>query len=274
KARRHGGTEARTILEELAATERSRFGAWQIESYDSLDSTQRRVAERMKDAPRDRCVIVAERQSAGRGRRGARWESPRGGLWFSFSLLTGGSADPMLNLLVALAARDAVAELAGARGVELRLEWPNDLAAAGGKWGGVLCDASAVAPGKTLLLFGVGLNLAIPRGQLPELDQPITSIEAEFGASPFPAAALSRILPEIDLKLAADRDRGRGHSVAEVARAMRTIGRRVCWRDASGARREGFATALGNDGGLHVDVQGGGSIVLTSGEVRQIVDMP
>ena len=143
---------------------RGRFGR-PYRYHGTLPSTQdelRRLAE--AGAP-EGTVVLAERQTAGRGRRGRRWESPGGGLYFSVLLR------PALGLdrlpLLPLAAGVGLVRAAGVGG----LKWPNDLVVFSGggfrKLGGVLLEAEVLGEELHYALLGVGLNVAeegLPEG--------------------------------------------------------------------------------------------------------------
>ncbi len=249
---------------------------WTLELHDSLPSTQRALEERMAIAPRDRHVIIAAEQSAGRARRGNRWESPRGGLWCSFSLGGRARPDPFLSLVVALAARDALSELLPP--ARLGLKWPNDLVAGGRKWGGLLSTTHACG-GRWNLLFGLGLNLDIPARALADVEPPATSLRAEFGRSPSPLEALPRILSRLDAYLAADEERGREPLRARVASSLVTLGRNISWQEVAGAERgarprRGRALSLEADGGLRVRLEDGSEITLRNGPVHHVRALP
>jgi BirA family biotin operon repressor/biotin-[acetyl-CoA-carboxylase] ligase len=102
-------------------------------------------------------VVVADHQTAGRGRLSHRWEAPPGtALLVSFVL----APDPLLSLAAGVAAAEACA-----RGV--RLKWPNDLLLDGRKVGGILVEAS---PSKAIC--GIGINLSWAPEGAAELDEP------------------------------------------------------------------------------------------------------
>jgi BirA family biotin operon repressor/biotin-[acetyl-CoA-carboxylase] ligase len=102
-------------------------------------------------------IVVAEHQTAGRGRLAHRWEAPRGtALLVSFVL------DP--NPLLSLAAGVAAAEACGG---DVRLKWPNDLLLAGRKVGGILVEATP-----TKAICGIGINLTWAPDGAAQLDQP------------------------------------------------------------------------------------------------------
>ena len=158
-----------------------RFGApplvLRIES--EVDSTNDRLLA-MPASQRHRMALLAEHQTAGRGRRGRQWVSPCGRniyLSLGWTFETGASALGCLPLVVALAACDALAQ-AGL--TDHRVKWPNDLMLDGRKLGGCLVDIQGDAKGPCHAVMGVGLNLYMPSG-LPEaaaIDQPWTDLGA------------------------------------------------------------------------------------------------
>ena len=112
-------------------------------------------------------VVVADRQTQGRGRRGRAWASPEGGLWMSVVSRPGlpAGAAGRLGAAMALAAAEAVA---GLTGDEVRVKWPNDVVVKARKCGGVLVetrvDGSLIAA--AVLSLGLNANLAV--AALPE----------------------------------------------------------------------------------------------------------
>lgn len=103
-------------------------------------------------------VVVAARQTRGRGRLGRPWASPPGGLWCSVLLRPGGGPPGLLSLAVGVAAAEAVE----AAGVPAALRWPNDVLVAGRKVAGVLLEAAGAA-----VVAGVGINVRVALEALP-----------------------------------------------------------------------------------------------------------
>lgn len=126
-----------------------------------VDSSNTQLALSRRNDQRAQ-VLLAEAQSAGRGRRGRAWRSPPGsGIYLSLawrfeSGLTGLAA---LSLVAGLAAASVLREL-GAAGVGLK--WPNDLWAGEAKLGGILIDISGTAEGPCEAIIGLGLNVDLP----------------------------------------------------------------------------------------------------------------
>jgi BirA family biotin operon repressor/biotin-[acetyl-CoA-carboxylase] ligase len=213
--------------------------------------------------------VLADYQTAGRGRRGREWHSPPGaGLYLSVVL----SADDLHASLslVTLAAGVAVAKaIAGVAGLPIELKWPNDVVI-GRPWrkmAGILCESAAVGEGRLAIVVGIGVNLRRASFPPPLADY-VTSIEAELGRAIERAPLVVECLAE--LREAVDRLRqGRRQDVCED---WRRFGRKalggapVRWHDAGGERR-GLARDIADDGALLVECGGGMMERIVAGEV-------
>ena len=119
----------------------------------------------LSDFPGRPVLLAAETQTAGRGRRGRRWQgSPGADVAMSLALVVHRPLRelPALSVVAGVAAARALRAL-GARTV--RLEWPNDLMVGASKIGGILVETRRAAPGGTLAVIGVGVNVhAAPAG--------------------------------------------------------------------------------------------------------------
>jgi BirA family biotin operon repressor/biotin-[acetyl-CoA-carboxylase] ligase len=155
------------------------FG-YDVRHFESIDSTNeeaRRLAEKGEAGP---VWLRADRQSAGRGRRGRAWESPTGNLAATLFLRPRKSASEcaQLSFVAALAASDAVARFAPAH--DVKLKWPNDVLADGRKIAGILLESSSSGSAvPAWLAVGVGINLAVHPS---DTEFPATSLAA-LGAS-------------------------------------------------------------------------------------------
>ncbi len=138
-----------------------------IEVAWRLDSTNSRLFERA-DLPPGRCdVLLAEVQSAGRGRRGRSWmATPGGALCLSVGWTFGqmprdmGSLGLVVGVCALRALREHLPQSLQAR-VPLQLKWPNDLLCESRKVGGILIDMRAEAGGPSFVVIGMGLNVAL-----------------------------------------------------------------------------------------------------------------
>ena len=157
-------------------------GRFDVDAVDTCDSTSSELLRRAEQGAPAGAVVVADRQTAGRGRRGRTWLSvPGESLTFSllwrFACPSGGLAGLSLAVGVALAQG---LEALGAGGICLK--WPNDVLLRCGddfaKLAGVLVELASDAQG-TQAVIGIGLNLRPPRADLPQpaagLDQALAS---------------------------------------------------------------------------------------------------
>lgn len=173
---------------------------YSIEALSECESTNTMLLERARKdgatAVARSALLVADKQSAGRGRLGRRWlSSPEGSLTFSVLWhFTGGAARLSgLPLAVGLAVARALAAC-GAHGVGLK--WPNDILLDGGKVGGILLEAEA-APTGMLAVLGIGLNLRMPAGDAKEFLYPPAALAQVLEPVPDRHRVLAQVLIEL-----------------------------------------------------------------------------
>ena len=111
-------------------------------------------------------MVVADVQTKGKGRGGKKWESPKGGLWFSIVLRPdiSGPRLPLLQFLAAIATRQA---LENETGIRVKLKWPNDLVLGNTKLGGILIESKTLGDSVSFAILGIGLNINEGKEQLP-----------------------------------------------------------------------------------------------------------
>lgn len=161
-----------------------------LKRIDSTSLLARREARRGRlcDHP---MVFIAERQVAGVGRFGRRWESPAGGVWMTLVLPAGedvraGPGLASLGLRIGVACRRAIAGAVGDAGLDVRLKWPNDVLIDGKKVSGVLTEIVRTESGSRgsgwYLLIGVGVNANVHVTDLaPEVQASATSLREALG---------------------------------------------------------------------------------------------
>ncbi len=125
---------------------------WRIIHLNEVDSTNE-YAKRIAGNSPEGTVVVAKRQTSGRGRKGRSWASPEGGLWLSV-ILKPGRIDPRLVFVGALAVVDTLADF----GISSGIKWPNDVWVSGRKIAGVLTEGK----GSEYVILGIGLNVNNP----------------------------------------------------------------------------------------------------------------
>jgi BirA family biotin operon repressor/biotin-[acetyl-CoA-carboxylase] ligase len=237
-----------------------------VEAWTHLGSTNDRAAALCGDpgvAPlrpgRPSAVVVADAQSAGRGRRGAPWHAPAGeGLWMSMALPDGWVAAGHLPLLVGLAVAEAVESLVP--GVTPRIKWPNDVLLGGRKLAGVLCEARRGG-----VVVGVGVNLSKPRvGRPGELIGIATSLEEEHGSSLARSSLAGVILDRFEVLATGSVDALAPAALAALGARDALVGRSVVCYQAG----PGVAAGIAPDGALLLDRGDGARVRVVAGGVR------
>jgi BirA family biotin operon repressor/biotin-[acetyl-CoA-carboxylase] ligase len=161
--------DAAAIFAALQPAARARLRAGEVAW--SLASTNDALLARPEPPPGQCEFLVAEHQSAGRGRRARPWYAPPGGalclsLGWSCAVLPPNA--PALSLAVGVCALRALAPLVGER---LRLKWPNDLVCEGGKLGGILIELRAESAGPAYIVIGIGINTALAEATVSQVEQ-------------------------------------------------------------------------------------------------------
>lgn len=154
-----------------------------VDVLEECESTNSRLLARVDGAPSG-SVVVAERQTAGRGRMGRAWISDAAAS-LTFSLLwrlPHGASPSGLSLAVGVAVAEALQGL----GVDdIALKWPNDVLRGGKKLGGILVELAGSAA-----VIGIGLNLRLPADLPPEVSGGATALDRELDRSALLAALL------------------------------------------------------------------------------------
>lgn len=164
-----------------------------VRRYDELDSTNSEAARLAQSGEAGPLWILAERQTAGRGRRGRVWQGAPGNLAATLLLTTDKS--PAEVAQIAFVTALAVADMAAAF-VEpnlVKLKWPNDLLIGGAKAAGILIESGASPSGRQWLAIGIGVNLAsgptdtpypatalADHGTTPNRDEAVSTLDAAF----------------------------------------------------------------------------------------------
>jgi len=158
------------VVESMGEASRELLGV--LEIHRDLDSTNRYLMQQAAGGAASGQVCLAERQTAGRGRRGRHWVSPFGANLY-LSVLWRFEAAPAslggLSLAVGVGIVRAL-QGAGVRGIGLK--WPNDVVWEGRKLAGVLLEMSGESAGPCHVVAGVGLNVRMPKGPGETIGQP------------------------------------------------------------------------------------------------------
>lgn len=226
--------------------------------FEEIDSTQSVVKELASQHAPAGIVVMAEKQTAGRGRRGRKWIAPYGkNLYFSVLLrpkLKPGEVQ-LLNLAAGLAVKFAVDSMCG---ISAELKWPNDIMISGKKICGILSEAAGEPDRIYHAVTGIGVNVNMERGDLPdEIKSTATSIFIETGKKTYRTELASRILKHF-AELASQTEESNG--LKELLTLYRdncsTIGREVrIIQDDS--ETIGLATGVTEEGALKAETPEG-----------------
>ncbi|MCE5343663.1 MAG: biotin--[acetyl-CoA-carboxylase] ligase [Eubacteriales bacterium] len=235
-----------------------------IYCFDTLTSTNNEAKRRLANGEAGPFIVAGEEQTAGRGRQGRIFYSPKGtGLYMTVALPAGQTPEGALGITAyaAVCVTDAIHRLIGQ---EAQIKWVNDLFLDGRKICGILTEAVTDFESGTLisLLVGVGLNLRY--AEMP------SSIEESVGFLNCGAPVKNQLAADIAAGLLrfspADRsylEMYRNHSM--------TLGHNVLWAQ-GGQQITGKAVALGEDGALIVQGEDGLRHALRSGEIQILPD--
>lgn len=239
-----------------------------IDLVESTGSTNADLLARQRAGEDiDGVVLVAEHQSAGRGRQGRTWSTPaRSQIALSIGISAAAlppGAWGWLPLLTGVAVADAVQATTG---IAPGLKWPNDIEVDGGKLGGILAE---VASPTSVIVVGVGVNVTLTAAEAP--DPRATSLLMLGSTMLDRSALLGSILAEWTARI--DHWRSAGGADARLigdyrARSV-TLGTQV--RAILPGDREvvGTATDLDDHGHLHIDT-GGRTVVVSAGDITHL----
>jgi len=210
-------------------------------------------------------LVIAEFQTAGRGRLARRWLAPPGSSLL-MSLVFRPSLAPhqvqRLTMACGLAIADAVK---GETGLEAGLKWPNDVVFEGGKAGGILTEVEFAGQRIDSVVVGIGLNVNLDPGRLPQdLLVPATSLSRECGREVARLPLLWALLRAVEARYVALQAGYSPHG--EWAERLVTVGQRVTV-SAAGTELEGVAEGVEEEGALLVRLDDGRLEKIVAGDV-------
>lgn len=159
------------------------FGTEEIVVYPETDSTNLRAKLLAAGGAPEGTIVIAEKQTRGRGRKGRSWFSPAGGgIYISLILRPSmpPSEAPRITLVTGVAAAEALLSLAP---LDFKIKWPNDILVKGKKIAGILTEISTEMDGIDHIVVGIGINVNMPAESLDaEIRERATSLLIETGA--------------------------------------------------------------------------------------------
>ncbi|MFH1858338.1 MAG: biotin--[acetyl-CoA-carboxylase] ligase [Candidatus Omnitrophota bacterium] len=233
---------------------------------EMVTSTNDLAYDMAKKGAREGTVVVSEGQSRGKGRLGRTWTSPKGkGIYLSLILRPAlpPQAIPKLTLLAALSAARAIQKSSG---LTPEIRWPNDILLNGKKISGVLTEMSAEQDTVHFVIVGIGVNVNTPAEFLPKEG---TSLKIETGEVSSRVRLAQALLESFDI-LYGDFKKGKTEEALEECRKLSAIlGSHVTVTQV-GARREGYAVDIDDEGALLLRLDDGYTERILSGDLVRL----
>ena len=219
------------------------------------------AAEWARSGADEGAVVVAETQTASRGRLGRRWVSDSGNLYFSVLFRPNADALPLLSPLAGVAVARSIRQVAG---LYPAIKWPNDITIDGRKVAGILAESTMSGGAIEHAVVGVGINVALDVSRDPEIAATADSLDNLADSPVDRSELLRRILQHMDA-LYLDLRRGRS-PIPEWRRWLDTLGQRVVVSH-HGASNSGLAEDIDEHGNLLLRQDDGRLLTLTAGDI-------
>lgn len=221
-----------------------------VEVLDAVESTNTALLQRAAAGAPHATVLVAERQTAGRGRMGRAWESGIGGS-LTFSVLW--RFDQGAGWLGGLSLAAGIAGMRVLRryGIaDAGLKWPNDILWRGCKLAGILIEMHGDALGPSAAIIGMGINVRLSGAVKDRIDRPVADVETACGRP----VQRNRLLAELLIELRAVLERFARDGLAPLREEWRGYhvheGRAVLLKRPDGSVERGVADGIADDGAL------------------------
>ena len=229
--------------------------------YPELPSTMDEAARLGEGEADEGAVVVAEKQSAGRGRQGRNWVSQPGNILVSVLFRPSLETLPFISIIGGIAAARAVRKVTG---LDIKIKWPNDLMIGRRKVAGILAESTIAGNSVWYAVLGVGMNISLSTEQIDEISPFAISLNAAVGEDVPREDVLRQFLMDLD---ALYLTLGKGQSpIEEWQELLDTIGQRL---EATWGEETYCGVAEGTDelGNLLLRQDDGSLLTLTAGDV-------
>ena len=241
----------------------TRFIGKRVIYYPNLPSTMEIARQEARQGAVAGTVVVADEQTAGRGRLKRVWLSPEGSLALSVILYPSVAYLPSLIMVASLAVAHSIGAVTG---LKSQLKWPNDVLVNGRKVAGILIENSVRGNMVDYAIIGIGVNVNLRLANFPEIPPTATSLSDELGRDVLRLDLIRHLLVEIErLYLALPS----GGSVYQEWRDnLVTLGREVHIKSGENDY-EGIAESVASDGSLLLRPPDGSLTKIVAGEVTR-----
>ena len=235
----------------------TKFLGKKVYYFNTIDTTQNFAMEIVTRNNMNGTIIIAKKQTGGRGRMKRKWKSPVGGIWMSIIIHPkfGVSSTTLVPIAVSLALCIAIEKTLK---IKPELKWPNDVTVNGKKVAGVLVDASIVSNEIEYMIIGVGINFKIKPIELanvikktPNFYGVTTLVKKDENSLPL----LHQFLYELENVFQMIDSKHIGKIVNQWTKRSSTIGRNVS-----------IVTGNGNINGKAVKIDNDGALIISKGK--------
>lgn len=241
---------------------RTEFIGQNILYYPVVSSTMDVAKQALRDGAAEGTIVIADRQTAGRGRLGRKWLSPPdSSILLSIILYPKLEQLPRLNMAACLAVAQSIEKVTG---LKPGVKWPNDVLIGGKKVSGVLIESDVQRDVVSYAIVGIALNVNLDPSSIPEISETATSLKQVLGREVSRLRMLKSLLGEFEQLYQALR---RGEAIdREWRRRLETLGKEVKVKCGETVQ-EGCAESVDDDGNLLLRCRDGSLVTITAGDV-------
>ena len=228
--------------------------------FEEIDSTQNFAEQIALDEKENGTIVIAGKQTAGKGRLDRKWTSPKGGIWFS--LIIHPKFDVSTSTIVPIAGAVALAKaIKNTLNIDVSVKWPNDITLNGKKVAGMLVDASFQANNIDYLILGIGINFDIDAKKIEKrLSKSanfygVNSLRKKDDKTP-PKILLREFLVQFEKTLIQLNKGEKAKIVKEWTKKADKIGKKISINTSDG-KISGVAQGIDNDGALKLKTSEG-----------------
>lgn len=241
---------------------RTKFVGRNVLYYPVTSSTMDVAKQAVKEGVAEGTIVIADQQTAGRGRLGRKWLSPpESSILLSIILYPKLEELPRLNMAACLAVARSIERVTG---LKPSIKWPNDVLIEGKKVSGVLMESDVQGDIVRYAIVGLALNVNLDPSSIPEIAETATSLKEALGREVSRLDMLESLLTEFEELYCALR---RGEPIeSEWRRRLETLGREVTVRSGQDVR-VGYAEATDENGNLLLRLRDGRLVTIAAGDV-------
>jgi BirA family biotin operon repressor/biotin-[acetyl-CoA-carboxylase] ligase len=237
-----------------------------IHYFSEIYSTNNKAKELAFAGASEGTLVIAEKQTGGRGRLGSGWFSPPGGIWFSLILRPQISPSDILKitLLASVAVAEAIQE---ATSLKPKIKWPNDILLDGKKLIGILTEMETEADTVHFIVLGIGINANIEMAEFPsDLRKTAISLIAALGKDVDRCEVLRYLFQRLEYYYTQLKS-GNFSSILKLwKQGSESLGSRVRV-ETMGKTIEGKAVDINDQGALIVELDSGETKTIWSGDI-------